>query len=282
MTGDPSAAPTAAKPYYDSSSPDRFIVDELRELMQYRNLIASLVRRNITARYKRSILGVLWTLLDPLLTMTVMAVVFSALFSRAIPAFPVFLFSGIVIWQFFSQGSSKAMSDLVFGGGLLGKVYMPKSVFSVAATATALVNFFISLIPLAAFMIIFGRPITPALLFLPVSVGIVAVFTLGMGLLVSSLAVFFSDMMNIYTILLRLFLYLSGVFYDVDFLPEELGRFIRFIPTYHLIELFREPVYNGRLPAVMTVAYMLAWATVAFLLGFWVFSKVSDEYTYRV
>lgn len=276
---DPSMDP---RPYYDSSDARTFILDEIRELIQYRYLIFNLIRTNITARYKRSVLGVIWTLLDPLLTMTVMAIVFSALFNRQVPGFPVFLFSGIVIWQLFSEGSSKAISDLVFGGGVLGRVYMPKSVYSVAATGTSLINFLLSLIPLALFVAVFNRPITLAMLFVPVSILITSVFTLGVGLVVSSLAVFFSDIMNVHNILLRLLLYLSGVFFEISFLPEELGKLVNLIPTYHMIELFRQPVYNGRLPSLTSIAYMSLWAVLMFLVGFWVFSKLSDEYTYRV
>ena len=157
-------------PTYDSDVPRKRIVDEVLDLLRYRELIRNLVSRNITARYKRSVLGVLWALMDPILTMIVMSVVFTALFHRTIPAFPVFLLSGLVAWNFFSQSSLQAMYDLIRGGRLIGRVNLPLSAFTFASVGTGLVNLLLSLIPLLVLMLVFRIPLTPALLFTPVAV----------------------------------------------------------------------------------------------------------------
>jgi ABC-type polysaccharide/polyol phosphate export permease len=269
-------------PTYDSDAPGRQILDEMRALVHYRDLVRNLIRRNVTARYKRSILGVLWTLLDPLLTMLVMSIIYTALFARSIPDFPVFLLAGIIIWSFFSQASTRAMGDLVFGGGLIGRVYMPKSIFGVAATGTGLVNFLLALGPLLIFMVVFQRPFTSALLFIPIALLIITVFTLGVGLFMSAFAVFFVDMLNVYSILLRLLMYFSGIFYPLAVLPEKLQKLVTLIPTYHMIKIFRDPIYNGSLPPIESIAYISIWAIGMFVIGFWIFTRLSDEYAYRV
>jgi ABC-2 type transport system permease protein len=203
-------------PYYDSHAPRNRLKEELLNLIRYRDMIRSLVFRNITARYKRSLLGIFWTLLNPLLTMLVMSIVFTALFRRQLPGFPVFLLSGLLAWQLFSQSSNQAMVELVRSRSLISKVNMPKSVFAIATVATGLVNLLISFVPLFILMIIYNRPITTALLFIPISVFIMTMFTLGVGLFMSTLAVFFHDVLNIYGILLRLAFYVSGVIFRYD------------------------------------------------------------------
>jgi ABC-2 type transport system permease protein len=269
-------------PTYDSNVPRKPIVEEIFELIRYRELVRNLVIRDIVARYKRSVLGVLWTLMDPILTMIVMSVVFTALFHRTIPAFPVFLLSGLVAWNFFSQSSLQAMYDLVRGGRLIGRVNLPLSAFTFASVGTGLVNLLLSLIPLLVLMLVFGIPLTPALLFIPIAVFILALFTLGVGLMMSALAVFFADILNIYGILLRLFFYTSGVIHTLDMVPDNLRNAFSLLPTYHLINLFRLPIYEGSLPVLMNIVYALVWAIATFLLGLWIFTRYSDKYVYRI
>lgn len=268
--------------YFDTAARHNRILDEMRELLRYRDLVRNLVRRNVTARYKRSVLGVLWTLLDPFFTMIIMAVVFSALFAETVPGYPVFIFAGVIIWNFFAQSSTQAMVDFVYSGSLIVQVYMPKTVFSFSAIGTGLVNLALACIPLFAIMVFFQRPITMALLFLPIAVFLASMFTLGVGLLISALAVFFADMINIYSLALRLGMYLSGIFFSVEALPIGLRQIIALIPTYQMIEMFRYPVYYGKLPPTTSVIYFSGWTIVMLCAGLLVFTRLSDEYAYRM
>jgi ABC-2 type transport system permease protein len=269
-------------PNYDTARDRQLIISEIKEIIRYRNLLFHLVKRNITARYKRSLLGIGWTLLDPLLTMVVMAIVYSALFRTQIEGFPVFLLCGILVWTFFSQASAEAMTEIMYSGSLLGKVYLPKSVFAVSALGTGLTNFLISMIPLAGFVLVFQRPITPALLFLPVAIVIISAFTLGLGLLMSTFAIFFGDMVNVFSFILRLLFYMSGIFYYTEDLPDLLAWVVRLTPTYHMIRLFRDPIFEGILPQWEIIAYGSFWAVFMFILGYWYFTKRSDEIAYRI
>jgi ABC-2 type transport system permease protein len=274
--------PNSAEQYYDSDVRGNRMVEEVRELIRYKDLVRNLVQRNITARYKRSVLGVFWTLLDPLLLMIVMAVVFGTIIARSTPSYPVFLLSGIVAWNFFSQASTQAMTDFVYSGSLVAKVYMPKSVFTVSSIGTHLVNLSLACIPLFIIVFALGHPVTLALLFLPVSVLLAAMFTLGVGLLVSALAAFFADMINIFTLLLQLLFFLSGVFFSVEVMPASLRNIIFLLPTYQMVTIFRYPIYEGQIPPTASLIYFSGWAIGMLFLGLFVFTRLSDEYAYRV
>ncbi len=271
-----------SNPIYDSDSAENRILHEIRELIRYRNLVVQMVKRDITSRYKRSFLGVAWTLLDPLLTMLIMAIVYDALFKRSIEDFPVFLLCGLIVWNYYSQSSSQAMSSLMYQGSLLGRVYFPKSVFGITAVGTGLVNLLLSLIPLAIFVVLYGRPITAALAFIPLALLIITAFTLGVGLLVSLLGVYFGDMVNIYSFILRLTMFLSGTFYYIDSLPERLHKMIYLLPTYHMIRIFRDPVYEGVFPQWDSIIYAATSALVILIIGLWIFTKFADGIAYRI
>ena len=270
------------KMYYDSVTKRNRVLSEVQDLIRYRDLVKNLVRRNVTARYKRSVLGVLWTLLDPFFTMIIMAVVFNALLAKTIAGYPIFIFAGVIIWNFFSQSSTQAMVDFVYSGSLIVKVYMPKSVFAISAVGTGFVNLALACIPLFAMILFMQRPITSAIFFLPVAIFLVSLFTLGIGLIISSLAVFFADMINIYSLVLRLGMYLSGIFYSVDVMPENLQAIIGFLPTYQMVELFRYPVFNGTVPPMNVISSFSIWAIVVLGVGLLVFTWLSDKYVYRI
>jgi ABC-type polysaccharide/polyol phosphate export permease len=258
------------------------VFQEIADVLHYRDLLAELIRRHVTARYKRSVLGVLWTLLDPMLTMLVMAVVFTALFVRTVPAFPVFLLSGLIIWNFFSQSTVQAMNDFLNSSHVVGKVYLPGSVFSTASVGAGLVNLLISLIPLAGLMVLFRLPFTSSLLFLPIAILLGSLFTLGASLILASWVVFFADLQNAYNIVLRLLFYLSGVIFAASMLPPTVGNWLKILPTYQMVALFRQPIYDGVWPTAGEIAYFTAWAIGLLLVGLWSFTRRADEYIYRL
>jgi len=270
-------------PVYDSNSERSEILSELRGLIEYENLIFRMISSDIAVRYKRSILGVVWTVLDPLMTMIIMAFIFSVLFGRTKPAFPVFLYAGLIAWAFFSQSTTSAISELMFGGGkLLGAVYLPRSIFSVSAVGSNFVQLLFAIVPLVFFMLGYKLPFKPALLFLPISFVIMIVFTLGFSLLISSISVFFPDFRIFYTAILRLMMYLSGVFYQASDMPSIVGKVIQFNPTYILIDLFRSPIYFGKIPSGTTIIAGFSWAITMLIIGTIIFTKRSKEFTYVV
>jgi ABC-2 type transport system permease protein len=269
-------------PIYDSSRPRLPLVEDVIELFRYRDLLWALVKRDLTVRYKRSMLGFFWTMLNPLLTMLVMAVVFSSVFRFPAEHYAVYLLSGLLLWNFFSQSTVQAIGNLVWGGDLVNKIYLPKSVFVVSAVGVGLVNWLFALVPLALIMLVTGQPFSTALLCVPVSILVAVLFTTGAGLLVATLAVYFSDMVNVYQVGLTILMYLTPIVYPVSVVPTQYQILLRLNPLYYFVEIFRQPIYDGRIPeaGVWAVGTILALGMLT--LGWWVFTAKADEFAYRV
>jgi len=266
---------------FDSSNRELLAVEELRGIFQYRELVWQLIRRDVITRYKRSILGVVWTMLNPLGTMLILTIVFSQIF-HSVEGYPVFVLSGLITWNFFSQTTTAALNQNVWGGSLLHKIYLPRTAFTVSAIGTGLVNLLISLVPLCLIMIITHHSFHTAMLFLPVSILILAAFALGVGLLFSTLALYFPDVVEMFHIGLTAWMYLTPIIYPVDIIPEEFNIFVVQInPMYYLVELFRLPVYEGVLPSPSILAIGFGFAIGFLLLGWLVFTWKANEFTYR-
>ena len=270
-------------PIYDSSRHFSPALEELTEILRYRNLVLQMVRRDIVTRYKRSLLGIAWTMLNPLGTSIILVIVFSSVFGITIPGYPIYVLSGFLAWNFFSQTSNAAIVNLVWGGDLLRRIYIPRTIFAVSSIGTGLVNFLLALIPLLIIVIALGFPLTPALLFLPVSLIFLALFSLGVGLLLSSIAIYFTDVAEMYQIILMAWFYLSPVIYTDELVPEELLVFVKvFNPMYHLINLFRTPILSGQIPNFNEILISSGWAFVSLLIGWLIFTRRADEISYRV
>jgi ABC-type polysaccharide/polyol phosphate export permease len=274
---------TARSPIYDSSKQVSPELEELREIFRYRNLVNQMVRRDLLTRYKRSVLGVAWTMLNPLGTSIVLTIVFSRVFGGADKGYPVYVLSGLIAWNFFSQTTNAAIVNLVWGGGLLNRIYIPRTVFGVSAVGTGLVNLLLSLVPLIIIMLVLSIPLAPSILILPIPILFLAMFSLGVGLFISSLAIYYSDVAEMYQIVLMAWFYLSPVIFKDDFMPARVLTVIKLVnPMYHLINLFRTPIYEGRIPDLSEFLVSGLWAITALIIGWVVFSRRADEFAYHV
>jgi ABC-type polysaccharide/polyol phosphate export permease len=269
---------------YDSARRMNPAVDELREVIRYRDLVLQLVRRDVLTRYKRSLLGVAWTLINPLGMMIVLTLVFSQVFRfGGTQDYPVFVLSGLLAWTFFSQTTTAAMVNLVWGGGMLNRIYIPRASFALAAIGTGLVNIIISLVPLLLVMVVTGVPVHLSFLFLPVPILFLAAFSLGLGLLLSTVAVYFPDVKEMYQIVLTAWMYLTPIIYPVEVIPEAYRTLITTLnPMYHLVELFRIPILPGRFPTLEEILPAFLIALVTLVAGWWAFSQKADEIAYRI
>ncbi len=271
-----------SKPVYDSASYRVSAISELKELGKYRYLLGQLIRRDILTRYKRSVLGVAWTMLNPLGTMLILTFVFSNFFKSAVLHYPVYILSGLLVWNFFSQGTNAAISGLVWGGSLLKRIYIPSSVFGVSAIGTALVNLVLSLVPLVIVMLVDGASFYVSMVFLPVSILLLTAFTLGFGLFISSLAVFFPDVAEMYQVLLTAWMYLTPIIYPESLIAAKWMPFYQINPMYWMVKMFRLPIFEGRLPYWHEFLPALAWAVGMLLIGWIYFTSKTEEYAYRV
>ena len=273
---------TRAVQVYDSARRPMPALEELVALWAYRDLVVQLVRRDLVARYKRSVLGVLWTLLNPLGTMAILVVVFSRAFG-ADWTYPAYVLAGLMGWNFFAQTTLGAARQLAAGGHLIRRIYLPRTVFAVAAIGTGLLNLSLTLIPLIGIMLVTGVPIRLTIFFLPVSIVILAAFALGVGLLLSTLAVDFSDAVELYGLLLPALLYLTPIIYPKKILPEAAQPWlVDANPLNHLVALFRVPLCEGRLPDGISCLVALGAATAALLAGWFLFTARADGLASRL
>lgn len=267
--------------HYDSASRGWRPLVEAKELWRYRHLVRELVSRDLKVRYKRSILGVGWTLLGPLLQMAALAVALSALMRAQIENYPVYFLSGALFWTFFSQATGHAANLTTDALELAKRAYLPRSAFVAAAIGGALVNLALSLAPLVLIAVATGRPPGPTWLFLPVSILVGAAFTAGVGLVVFTLACRFVDVRETYLVLLQPWFFLTPIIYPREIVPESFRVFVRFNPMTYLVEVFRAPLYDGWLPGWKTLLFSILAAAVSLVVGWWFFSSRVDDYAER-
>jgi ABC-type polysaccharide/polyol phosphate export permease len=251
-------------------------------LLRYRDLLWTLVARELKVRYRRSAIGFLWTMLQPLLTMLVLTAVFSAVFRFDVDNYPVYALAGIMFWNFFSQSVTTSMNSLRNNATLLTKLPVPKAVFPLATVISGVINLLFAMVPLFAIILITGHPVRPAILFLPVAVLLATLFTLGAGLLLSPLAVFFYDTVEMVGVLLTLFMYMTPIFYPMSIVPEPYHQFVRFNPIRSVLEVFRDPIYYGKIPPLTHLGVAVFVTVVTLVIGVVAFRRASDRIPFYV
>jgi len=257
----------------------------MRELYRYRDLIFALVARELKVRYRRSAIGFTWTMLQPLLMMLVLQVVFNSLFRFKMDYgnYPVYALSGILFWNFFSQSIVASMNSLRGNSPILRKLPVPKEVFPLATVISGVINLVLALVPLLLIMIVTHQPIGLSLLFLPVSILLAGLFTLGAGLLLSPLSVFFSDVVEMIGVLLSILMYLTPIFYPMKILEDSPYRpLVRFNPVRSILEVFRDPIYLGKVPPLSHLSVCFGIAMAALLIGAWAFRRSSDRIPFYI
>ncbi len=270
--------------YYDSAKLRNSAAEELREMWNYRNLIYQLTRRDVLTRYKRSVLGVAWTMLNPLGMMLVLTIAFSQVFRFDTEfSYPAYVLSGLMTWNFFSQTTTASMVNLVWGGGLLHRIYVPRTSFALAAVLTGVINFLFSLVPLFLVMLITGVPMRWTILLFPFPLLLLACFALGLGLLISTFAVYFPDVAEMYGIALLGWMYLTPVIYPESILPEAYRFWVTHLnPMYYMVNLIRTVIYQGQLPSWGDVIPAVAVAMGTLIIGWIIFTRKADEFAYRI
>jgi len=258
------------------------MIEEFLMLLRYKDLLRLLVINGIKTRYKRSTLGIVWTLLNPLLNMAVMTFAFSALFRSTLAHYPVYILAGLLCWNFFSQTTTHAMNTLVWGGNLIKRIYLPRTIFAVAAIGNGLVNLCLALIPLIGVILVLGHPFYPTWWLLPFAILLLAMFSLGVALFMSTLAVFFTDVLDMYQVGIQAWFFLSAVMYPKTILPVQYQWYLNLNPIYNLVELFRTPIYYGLIPGLNTILAAVIASVLSLLIGWWTFTQKADEFAYRI
>jgi ABC-2 type transport system permease protein len=254
----------------------------LREIRQNYELIWALAMKELRVRYKRSILGFVWALLNPLMMMVILTLVFSKIMRFPVKDYAVFLISALLPWTFFSQSIGYSIESIVSNGELLKKVKIAKSVFPVAAVLSNVINFLLSMAPLALIVLVLRFPFHWTWIFLPVPLVALVLFTLGCGFFCATANVFFRDVSHIMQIVLSGWFYLSPVMYSLDFLPQQYRDFFRLNPMLYFLNQFRLAIYYGQLPELKSIALCLAIGLLVLILGYAYFRRSEDALVYYV
>jgi ABC-2 type transport system permease protein len=266
-----------ATTHYDSAQTRRPLLTEFTNFWSYRGLLRLLVTRDLTVRYKRSILGVWWTLLNPLLTTGIMYVIFGRFFPRFQTTgepYILYLLTGVLVMTFFAQGVVATGAAITGASGILSKVYVPAEVFSLSSAVAAGVNLAIGLIPLFVVQLLTGTGIPWTAIFVPIPVlGMLALVT-GLGLLVAAAAVYFYDILDITRVLTQLLYYLTPVFWPIE--GFETSRWLPLIkanPLFSYLDMFRDVAYRGAVPRLWELGMVAVTSLVVLSVGVWVFSR---------
>ena len=248
-------------------------------LYNYRYLIKQLVTKDIKLKYRRSFLGYVWSVLNPLMVMVVMYLVFSKMFRFNIDNYSAYLIIGQTLFTFMTEATNQAIFSITGNGPLLKKVYVPKYVFTLSKVTSSLVNLVFSLGAMIIVFVITKVQFSWAMLFFPVILMEVYIFSLGLGLFLAEAAVFFRDIQYIYNVLTTAWMYLTPIFYPMEQLPESVQKAIKiFNPMYQYITQFRTISLHQTLPAAGDVVYGFAIAFVFLIVGSWAFIRKQDDF----
>lgn len=265
---------------YDSSKKVNPAIEEITEAFRYRDLIAQLIRRDITTRYKRSVLGIVWTMLNPLGIMIIMTLVFQGFFNRQ-EFYSVYVLTGLLTFTFFNQTSTSIIHNLIWGEDLFRRIYIPRSTFAIAAVGTSIVNILLALVPLVLVAMVIQSPLSWKIVFFPIYILLLAAFSLGMGLIVASIALHFHDIADIYQVVLTAWFYATPIIYPYDTLPASTKHILFWNPMVHIVQLMRNSFYYNLAPTLQELLFTTAVSFITLIFGWFLFSRQTEEFVLR-
>lgn len=259
------------------------MIEFFRDTYRYRELIWALALKELKIRYKRSVLGFLWALLNPMLLMIVLTAVFSTVMAQMqISDYAIFLLSVLLPWTFFSQSLAYAAESIVSNGDLIKKVKVAKLVFPVAAVVSNMINLLLSLIPLILIVAVMRHPFTLKWFYLPVPLLGLTLFTLGATFFFAAINVYYRDVSHILQILLQVWFYLTPIIYKLEIFPARYRMYFKLNPLQYFFNGFRLSVYYGLLPTWQSITVSFVVGFGALYIGFSVFRRKQDEFVFYV
>lgn len=254
----------------------------IQNFKRFQPLLEELVARDIKIKYRKSVLGVLWTLLNPLLMMIVLTIVFSNLFRFDIEYYPIYLLSGQLVFNFYNESTSNAMSAILGNASLIKKIYVPKYLFVLSRILSSVVNLSASFLALILLMLVMRIPLYWTVVLFVFPLILLIVFCLGVSLLLAALVVKFRDIIHLYSVFTTALLYLTPVIYTITFLPEKVRMLVMLNPITNYVLMFREVMMYGNLPELSSVILGVAEAFAMLVIGLRVFYKMQDEFILNI
>lgn len=247
-------------------------------LLSFFPLMKELVKRDLKVKYRRSVLGYLWSLLNPLMMMCILSFVFSTLFQSTVRNFPLYLICGQTLWSFFNESTTMAMHSVLHNGALIKKVYIPKIIFPLSRVLSCFVTMSFSLLAILIVMLFTRATIYWTILLFWVPLLFLFVFCCGVGMVLSALSVYFRDITHLYGVLVLAWMYATPIFYDVTILPETVRGVIAWNPIYHYITFFRDVIVYGQIPAWNQWMICIVCSIAALSVGLIVFKKLQKKF----
>jgi len=254
--------------------------ERVTNFIKYKDLFVELVRKDIKLKYKKSYLGVLWSFLNPLLMMIVLTVIFSEVFKHNIENFPVYVLTGRLVYSFFSEATSFAMNSIHDNGQLLKKVYVPKYFFPLSKVCSSFLTSLVSLLPILIVMVVTGMPLSFYNLLFFVPLIQILFISAGVGLIISTIAVFFNDLRHLYSVLLMVLMYMTPIFYPIEIIPVQYKWIMELNPMYPVLVLFRDLLMNNQMFEISDFIVASIYAVAYFLVGIFVFYKKQDKFIF--
>lgn len=252
----------------------------LAKIKKYQFLFEELVKRDFKIKYKRTVLGMGWSVLSPLLQLLVMSLVFTQFFGRNQPHYTIYLFCGNLVFNYYKDSTATGMQSLMSNRGIISKVNVPKYMFLLSKNVSALINFGLTLLVFFLFVAIDGIAFSPRFLLLLYPVACLILFNIGVGLVLSALFVFFRDINYLYDVFTMLLMYCSAVFYTVDGFEPWVQRLLLCNPVYCYIKYFRCIVLDGEIPSLQYHLLCLFYAVVMVVIGGYIYKKYNHKFLY--
>ncbi len=252
------------------------------KLKEYKFLFSELVKRDFKKKYKRTVLGMLWSVLSPLLNVLVLLLVFSQIFGKNSPHFIIYIFSGTLVMSFYTEATQGCMRGLMANASIFTKINVPKYLFLFSKAFQAFINFLLTLGLYIVFCIFDGIKFNVNMLMLFYPIIMLLIFSLGVGMILSALFVFFRDIEYLYGVFLILLNYVSAIFYPITIVPEQFRKIFMLNPVYVYIHYFRVVVIDGAMPSLGHHALCALYALIAIAIGCGIYRKYNHEFLYYV
>lgn len=246
--------------------------------LRFKPLLTELVSRDIKIKYRRSVLGVLWTILNPLCMMVILSIVFSSIFKFDIENFPLYVLSGQVIFNFFNDATTNSMTSIIGAASLIKKVYVPKYLFVLSRIISSFINLLASFCALLVMMIVTRAELHWEMILSVIPLTMVVGFSLGIGLILAALTVRFRDIIHLYSVFTTGLMYLTPVIYPMSMLPTTIKTIVMLNPLTNYLIMFRDVMFNHTMFSLSDVMIGLVEMVLALGIGFWVFYKKQDEF----
>lgn len=250
----------------------------IQNFKKFQPLLNELIMRDIKTKYRKSILGVFWTILNPLFMMVVLSVVFSNMFKFDVEFFPVYLLSGQLIFNFFNEATTNAMGAIVMNGPLIKKIYVPKYMFVLSRIFSSSINLLASFTAMIFVMLAMRVDLHYTVLLAPIPLFFIVMFSLGVGLILSAITVKFRDIMHLYSVFVTALMYLTPVIYPMSILPEWLKKIVLLNPITNILMMFRDVMLNNMLPSISSILLAAVETAVVMVIGLYVFYKRQDTF----